>query len=102
MRKALLLLTVILAILVLGCGSGLVQVQSGERVVCPECGKVVRSDIEMKMVQAEEAPQYSVREIKEKCQIRSTVRIKFKLSIRVSTSARLPCLSANETISSRM
>lgn len=66
MRKVL-PLAVFLAISILGCGFDLIEVQSGEKVVCSECGKVIRSDIQTRQVPAREAAGYTVREIKELC-----------------------------------
>jgi hypothetical protein len=45
----------------------MVTVSSGERVVCSECGKVIRSDLLTRQVPTEKAPEYVVREIKEVC-----------------------------------
>lgn len=67
MRTAIIILLAVLVIALLGCGQKMVEVQSGERVICSECGKVIRSDIETRQVPSTEASQYTVREIKEKC-----------------------------------
>lgn len=67
MRAVVLLLTVVLTITFLGCGPSMVQVQSGERVVCSECGKLIRSDVTTTQVPVAEASKYSVHEVKELC-----------------------------------
>lgn len=50
-----------------GCAAPLVKVESGEKVVCSECGKLIRSDVQTKMVKQELASNFSVHEIKELC-----------------------------------
>lgn len=67
MKTVTLILAATLVIVFLGCGPEMVAVKSGEKVICSECGKVIRSDIQSQQVPATEASQYTVREIAEKC-----------------------------------
>lgn len=52
-----------------GCGQKMVNVRSGEKVICSQCGKVVKSDIRTSQVQETEMAKYSVREIREICPV---------------------------------
>lgn len=67
MRKLIVAVLFLLAIQLIGCAAPLVKVESGEKVVCLECGKLIRSDVQTKMVKQELASNFAVREIKELC-----------------------------------
>lgn len=64
---ALMLATIAFVAMIIGCGPQMVEVQSGDKVICFECGKVIYSDVQTRQVPATEASKYSVHEIKKLC-----------------------------------
>lgn len=67
MRRGNLLVFYILVMVVAGCGSRMVTVSSGEKIVCSECGKTVRSDIKTIQVEEADVSKYSVKETTQIC-----------------------------------
>ncbi len=63
----LLVLFFVVAVVVVGCKPKMVTVSSGEKVVCSECGKVIRSDVRTRQVSEDEVSNFVVREVKEIC-----------------------------------
>lgn len=75
--RTIVIISAVLVIVLLGCGQRMVEVQSGEKIVCTECGKVIRSDVQTRQVPATEASKYSVHEVKElcpECQVKAAER----------------------------
>ncbi|MBM2821012.1 MAG: hypothetical protein HW405_772 [Candidatus Berkelbacteria bacterium] len=68
MRRLTVILACIISMAILGCGASMVQVQSGTKITCSKCGKVIKSDIETKKVPQAEVSQYSVQETTEVCE----------------------------------
>lgn len=57
----------VMLFVVAGCGPKKIAVSSGEKVICSECGKVIRSNIKTLKVSENEVTQYSVRKKREIC-----------------------------------
>lgn len=68
MRQVGLAIVAFVAVFVVGCAAPMVTVQSGEKVVCAKCNRVIRSDIQTAKVLQTDAAKFSVREIKETCE----------------------------------
>ena len=66
-RRISLLGLLLAAILLVGCAPKTVMVSSGEKVICSECGKVIRADVQTRQVPVAEVANYSVRETREVC-----------------------------------
>lgn len=66
-NTCLVILIVLVALALSGCRPKMVTVSSGEKVICSQCDKVIRSDIQTQQVPEIEVVNFSVREIREKC-----------------------------------
>ncbi len=58
---------ILVLLVTVSCAPRLVAVATGEKVVCSQCGTVIRQDIRQLKVPEKEISKYSVREIKELC-----------------------------------
>lgn len=70
MRTAkLLILFFVVTVVIVGCKPKMITVSSGEKVVCSECSKVIRSDVKTRQVPEDEVSNFVVREVKEICPV---------------------------------